>query len=129
RLREKSGGEASECEERALHGRSIYPRSRATCVTVPPRLSFLLPAKLIGGRTMTTPGIRLIIATGLVLCSVTAIVAQEEHPFIEPAEHARGKRAMRMAAQVQTSATTGRWETIDPTMPINPVHVALMHTG
>jgi len=78
---------------------------------------------------MNAPGIRLVIATGLMLCSLSSLVAQEEHPFIEPAEHARGKRAMRMAAQVQTSATTGRWETIDPMMPINPVHVALMHTG
>lgn len=78
---------------------------------------------------MKAPAIRVIIATALTLCSISAAVAQEEHPFIEPAEHMRGARAMRMAAQAQTASTTGRWETIDPMMPINPVHVALMRTG
>jgi hypothetical protein len=72
--------------------------------------------------------LRLLPAVIILACTVSAI-AQEEHPFIEPAEHARGKRAMKMATLVQTSGTTGRWETIDPTMPINPVHVALMYTG
>jgi hypothetical protein len=32
-------------------------------------------------------------------------------------------------AQTATSAITGRWDTVPYKMPINPIHVGLMHTG
>ena len=32
-------------------------------------------------------------------------------------------------AQTATSAITGRWDTMPYKMPINPIHVVLMHTG
>jgi hypothetical protein len=59
----------------------------------------------------------------------TAGIAQEpaQKPFIEPSEmHEKTKvRAMVEAVPGQN----GRWDTLPSTMPINPVHVALMHTG
>jgi hypothetical protein len=49
-------------------------------------------------------------------------------PFIEPAEtHAHARTKVRVE-EAQPSGN-GRWDTLDSTMPINPVHVALMHTG
>jgi hypothetical protein len=50
---------------------------------------------------------------------------QQEKPFIEPAEM-RHKEALRAVAETQP-AQHGRWETLPFLMPINPVHVALMH--
>jgi hypothetical protein len=59
----------------------------------------------------------------------TAGIAQEpaQKPFVEPSEmHEKTKvRAMVEAVPGQN----GRWDTLSSTMPINPVHVALMHTG
>ncbi|HWZ43494.1 MAG TPA: hypothetical protein VNW97_08445, partial [Candidatus Saccharimonadales bacterium] len=50
----------------------------------------------------------------------------EELPFIEPAEHA--KQAPRALLATHPNLT-GEWQTLANQMPINPVHVALMHTG
>jgi hypothetical protein len=50
---------------------------------------------------------------------------QQEKPFIEPAEM-HHKTALRAAAEPQP-AQHGQWETLPFLMPINPVHVALMH--
>src|SRR5215471_17522760 len=54
--------------------------------------------------------------------------AQEQKPpFIEPAEtHEKQKVKVFVEAQPHVS---GRWDTLPFLMPINPVHVALMHTG
>lgn len=57
--------------------------------------------------------------------------AQEQQrkkpPFIEPAEtHAKEKARAFIEAQPHVN---GMWETLPFLMPINPVHVALMHTG
>lgn len=71
----------------------------------------------------------------LILCALMhgAVNAQEppkppaEEPFIEPAEtHQMTK--MRAVTEV-SPAQNGRWDTLPLNMPINPVHVALMHTG
>jgi Domain of unknown function (DUF1929)/Glyoxal oxidase N-terminus len=53
-------------------------------------------------------------------------VAQQEpqRPFIEPTEMRH--KVLRKAATPQP-AQTGRWDTLNQLMPINPVHVALMH--
>jgi len=53
---------------------------------------------------------------------------QPKLPFIEPAEtHQHSKtKVMSVAAN---PAGNGRWDTLPFSMPINPVHVALMHTG
>lgn len=52
---------------------------------------------------------------------------QPPKPFIEPSEmHEKTKvRAVVEAIPNQN----GRWDTLPSSMPINPVHVALMHTG
>lgn len=69
----------------------------------------------------------------LILCAVLqpAVNAQEEKPklpFIEPAEtHEHGKTKARAVEPLP--AQNGRWDTLPFDMPINPVHVALMHTG
>lgn len=56
--------------------------------------------------------------------------AQEQQgkpPFIEPAEtHAKVKPRALIAAQPHL---TGQWETLPFMMPLNPVHIALMHNG
>ena len=53
---------------------------------------------------------------------------QETKPFIEPAEMAHERAAVR--AFVETSPhINGKWQTLPFMMPINPVHVALMHNG
>ncbi len=52
--------------------------------------------------------------------------AQEKPPFIEPSEHVHAKA--RVLEETQPNQH-GKWETLDTEMPINPVHVALMHTG
>jgi hypothetical protein len=56
-------------------------------------------------------------------------MAQEpaQKPFVEPSEmHEKTKvRAMVEAVPDQN----GRWDTLPSSMPINPVHIALMHTG
>jgi hypothetical protein len=65
----------------------------------------------------------------LVFCLALPVLhAQEQQkPFIEPMEHRHGKRELRIAAA--SPQTTGKWTTIATMMPINPVHVALMHNG
>jgi hypothetical protein len=72
-----------------------------------------------------------ILAVGLILWMVApgAVNAQEEQerPFIEPVEtHQHGAKLRAVEAQ---PALNGRWDTLPSDMPINPVHVALMHTG
>jgi hypothetical protein len=52
---------------------------------------------------------------------------QQEKPFVEPAEM-RHKTALKLAVETQP-AQHGRWDTLPFLMPINPVHVALMHNG
>jgi hypothetical protein len=50
----------------------------------------------------------------------------EHRPYMEPAEHQKARpRAFLEAAPHQN----GRWDTLSLLMPINPVHVALMHNG
>jgi hypothetical protein len=51
---------------------------------------------------------------------------QEEMPFIEPAEHSRMVKARVLPPHPNL---TGAWQTLANEMPINPVHVALMHNG
>ena len=61
--------------------------------------------------------------------AATAGMAQEnqQQPFVEPSEtHDKTKVRALIEAQPQQS---GRWDTLPFTMPINPVHVALMHNG
>jgi hypothetical protein len=70
------------------------------------------------------------VAWALILCALlqTAASAQERpKPFIEPSEtHSRAK----VQALVEANpAVNGRWYTLPTVMPINPVHVALMHNG
>lgn len=50
-------------------------------------------------------------------------------PFIEPVEHQHGKIMLKRLAAPAHPEVTGRWTTLAVTMPINPVHVALMRTG
>lgn len=53
---------------------------------------------------------------------------EEQKPFIEPAEMAHEKPGIK--AFIETSPhLNGKWETLPFMMPINPVHVALMHNG
>jgi galactose oxidase-like protein len=63
----------------------------------------------------------------LFLATLRTAGAQEpEKPFIEPSEtHDKTKLALVEAHPGQS----GRWDTLPYTMPINPVHVALMNTG
>ena len=49
-------------------------------------------------------------------------------PFIEPAEMAHEKTALRAFIEAAPHVN-GRWDTLPFMMPINPVHVALMHNG
>jgi hypothetical protein len=42
---------------------------------------------------------------------------------------ALGISSQMVIAQTATSAITGRWDTMPYKMPINPIHVGLMHTG
>jgi Galactose oxidase-like, Early set domain/Glyoxal oxidase N-terminus len=58
----------------------------------------------------------------------TAAIAQERpKPFIEPSEtHSKTKV---QALVEENPALTGKWDTLPTVMPINPVHVALMHNG
>jgi hypothetical protein len=67
------------------------------------------------------------------ICLVSGLLVQAQEqqrkkgPFIEPAEmHAREKARAFVEAQPHIN---GKWETLPFLMPINPVHVALMHTG
>ncbi len=50
----------------------------------------------------------------------------EEKPFIEPAEHGRQHVQALVESQPQQH---GKWDTLPFEMPINPVHVAMMHNG
>ena len=51
----------------------------------------------------------------------------QRKPFIEPSEMAHKTKA-RLAVETQPNLR-GRWDTLPHVMPINPVHVAMMHTG
>ncbi|HLJ25375.1 MAG TPA: galactose oxidase-like domain-containing protein [Candidatus Angelobacter sp.] len=53
---------------------------------------------------------------------------EEKKPFIEPAEMAHEKAAVRAFIEASPHLN-GKWETLPFMMPINPVHVALMHSG
>jgi hypothetical protein len=58
-----------------------------------------------------------------------AAYAQEQQrpaPFVEPSEMKHKTKTM---AVEEHPAQNGRWATLPFEMPINPVHVALMHTG
>jgi hypothetical protein len=67
----------------------------------------------------------------LVVSSVVSIAAAQQQPprqpFIEPAEHRHALRAERPRAAAPSR--TGEWTALSVVMPINPVHVALMHDG
>jgi hypothetical protein len=52
----------------------------------------------------------------------------DQKPFIEPAEMKHEKAAVRAFIEAAPQ-TNGRWDTLTLLMPINPVHVALMHNG
>jgi Domain of unknown function (DUF1929) len=56
-----------------------------------------------------------------------AVSAQEKQPTISPSE-THAKTRLRAAVEASPSQN-GRWDTLPFEMPINPVHVALMHTG
>jgi galactose oxidase len=65
----------------------------------------------------------------LAVTAASAARAQEsqEKPFVEPSEtHGKTKVPALIEAQPHLN---GRWDTLPFTMPINPVHVALMHNG
>ena len=74
---------------------------------------------------------RIAIFTLVLSILVPAIHAQQQQPpqqpFIEPVEHMHGKRELR--ARAASPYHTGEWTTLGTIMPINPVHVALMHNG
>lgn len=53
---------------------------------------------------------------------------EAQKPFIEPAEMRHEKVGVRAFAE-PSPQQNGRWDTLPLLMPINPVHVALMHTG
>src|SRR5580765_375691 len=53
---------------------------------------------------------------------------ESQKPYIEPAEMKHGKAAARRLVEALPQQN-GRWDTLPLLMPINPVHVALMHTG
>jgi hypothetical protein len=66
----------------------------------------------------------------LILSSLVPVVQaqqQQPPPFIEPVEHMHGRRELR--ARAAAPYHTGEWTTLATLMPINPVHVALMHNG
>lgn len=66
-----------------------------------------------------------VVVFGAALQPVAAAQQQQpERPFIEPAEMHRKMERRLVAPQ---PAQTGRWDTLNQLMPINPVHVALMH--
>src|SRR5438270_12296405 len=54
--------------------------------------------------------------------------AQAKQPFIEPAEM-KHEKALARAFVEAAPQKNGRWDTLPWLMPINPVHVALMHNG
>jgi hypothetical protein len=58
---------------------------------------------------------------------LAAAQATQEKPFVEPSETHRQAKAL--AFVEPRPAVDGRWSTLPFDMPINPVHVALMHTG
>ena len=53
---------------------------------------------------------------------------EAQKPFIEPAEMRHEKVGVRAFIEASPQKN-GRWDTLPLLMPINPVHVALMHTG
>jgi hypothetical protein len=53
---------------------------------------------------------------------------ESQKPYIEPAEMKHEKAAARRLVEALPQQN-GRWDTLPLLMPINPVHVALMHTG
>jgi hypothetical protein len=54
--------------------------------------------------------------------------AQAKQPFIEPAEM-KHEKALKRAFIEPAPQKNGRWDTLPWLMPINPVHVALMHNS
>jgi galactose oxidase len=65
----------------------------------------------------------------LILCAAApmALSAQETHPSVAPSE-THAKTRLRAAVEANPNQN-GRWDTLPFEMPINPVHVALMHNG
>lgn len=87
--------------------------------------SGLLCSALFSGNRCRKTALTLLMAAVAVHLPVLA-QAQEEKPFIEPAEtHAAKARAF-VATQPHV---TGQWATLPFMMPLNPVHIALMHNG
>jgi hypothetical protein len=71
---------------------------------------------------------RIAVITLILSSLVPTIQAQQQQPpFIEPVEHMHGRRELR--AHAAAPYHTGEWTTLATLMPINPVHVALMHNG
>ena len=52
---------------------------------------------------------------------------QQQKPFMEPSEMPH-KTKVRLMVEAHPNQN-GRWDTLPFDMPINPVHVAMMHTG
>ncbi len=83
------------------------------------------------GRGLRLKSMLTALAVVALVLAVAAARAQTAHsqpplPFIEPSEtHSRTKARV---AEANPHAT-GQWQTLGQTMPINPVHMALMHTG
>jgi len=68
----------------------------------------------------------------VVTANQPSALAQEnqagQKPFIEPAETMKHEKAPRAFVEALPQ-NNGRWDTLPFMMPINPVHVALMHDG
>jgi hypothetical protein len=86
-----------------------------------------------GNRTGRAPSALAALALGVLAIAVSAARAQtappQPLPFIEPSETAGHHHKVRELVLEAHPNATGQWQTLDQTMPINPVHVALMHTG
>lgn len=79
-------------------------------------------------KTFRRPGVRVLLV--IVFCAAfqpfAAAQQQPNRPLIDPSEM-RHKSAR--VAVTTPPAQTGRWDTLPQSMPINPVHVALMHNN
>src|SRR4051812_13426352 len=75
--------------------------------------------------TSTASAILVGILSGLPIASLAQ--DQQHKPFVSPSEM---PHKTRMRSVVEASPhLNGRWDTTPFHMPINPVHVAMMHTG
>lgn len=95
-----------------------FPRS-------PSRVAF--PARTPFRALGLLKAVFLLLASSVTLQVVGRGQDPQKKPFIEPAEtHAKAKPRALIEAQPHIN---GRWDTLPVMMPINPVHVALMHNG